>query len=66
MSLIQSGLFTMIFLLLLTDRPEFSGSEEESRPTQHLKRSGHGDGLSCWKILPLMTLKKILIVTALV
>ena len=68
----------MIFLLLFTDRPELS--DDDSYPTspdppQHLERSGHGDGLweiekfllSCWKNLPLMKLKEIiLIVMALV
>ena len=58
----------MIFLLLLTDRPNLSDDEPDPR-------SGHGDRLweiekfllSCWKNLPLMKLKKIiLIVTALV
>jgi hypothetical protein len=61
------------FLLLFTDKWELS--DDESDPPQHLERSGHGDRLweiekfllSCWKNLPLMKLKKIiLIVTALV
>ena len=45
----------MMFLLLFTEL-----SDDKPCPTQHLKRSGHEDGR--WKNLPLMTLKKIVLI----
>jgi len=59
----------MIFLLLFTDRLELT--DDESYPTQHLNHSGHGDRLweienfflSCFKNLPLMTVKNIILIS---